>query len=87
MPLTNCSALALDISWRASVAPSVKNPLPNSLAPCLYQAPATAVGLILPAFILRNKLNGVIASSIELNAPDARAGIKEPCISGSYTAW
>ena len=71
---TKLTAAALVISWRASVAPSVRTPLPSSLAPRAYHAPTISLFVRPLPLAERSKLSGVIASNTALKPPDAKAG-------------
>ena len=69
---TNFSAAAVDISWAASVPPSVNKPCANPLPKRLTQPPINSSGDNPLLRAMRIKFSGVIASNTALNPPDTR---------------
>ena len=84
---TNFSAAALDISCTASVEPSVAAPIAVPLPNRLSQAP-TIFSFGMPVAVTwRKRLNGRIASSRELNPPNASAVPRLSLPVDSFTPW
>ena len=84
---TNFSAAADDISWTASVAPSVANPVNTPLPARLYHAPISSFSVRPTPLALRSKVIGVMASSTELKPPNRRAAPRSSLPVSSAIFW